>query len=173
MKIYDARRPYSAELTARNYSGLLRSVQHPPHEGVLWLVLATRRHGKTWTLRELEHRLGPPARYVDLRLPGGKKAWSSPGDQAPPGGCWLLDEPSGLIGAGTERTELQAAQDFLTRCEELRAAQTNVILALTPRELHQLQCADGDNRRLSFKSILRLDPLTPPEALKVARTPEA
>jgi 3',5'-cyclic AMP phosphodiesterase CpdA len=173
MKIYDARRPYDAALTARDYSGLLRSVRQPPHEGVLWLILAPRRYGKTWTLQELKNQLGPPARYMNLGLPGDKRAWLSSGEPTPPGGCWLLDEPSSLIGVGNEATGLKAARDFLTRCEALRAAQVNVILALTPRELHQLHRADEDDRRISFKSILRLEPLTATEVLKLARTPEA
>ncbi|KFA89138.1 metallophosphoesterase family protein [Archangium violaceum] len=172
MATYDARRGYDANLTARDYTELLQKVRTPPPEGALWLVLAPRRYGKTWTLRELEHRLGASACYLELRLPSDKKTWSS-SKKVKPEGFWLLDEISGLIETGDEATSLNAAQAFLSRCEKLRSARTSVILALTPRELHHLQRADGGNGRISFKSILRLDPLAPPEAAKLARTSEA
>jgi 3',5'-cyclic AMP phosphodiesterase CpdA len=172
MATYDARRGYDANLTARDYTELLHKVRTPPPEGALWLVLAPRRYGKTWTLRELEHRLGDSACYLELRLPGDKKSWASD-PMARPRVTWLLDEVSGLIGAGDEPPALKAAQDFLDRCEELRRARTNLVLALTPRELHQLQRADGGNGRISFKSILKLEPLALGEAAKLARTPEA
>ncbi|HYO52380.1 metallophosphoesterase [Archangium sp.] len=172
MATYDARRGYDAALTARDYSELLQKVQQPPPEGALWLVLAPRRYGKTWTLRELEHRLGASACYLELRLPTDKKTWAS-GKKVQPGGYWLLDELSGLIEAGDQAQSLKAARDFLSRCEKLRAARTNVILALTPRELHQLQSADERDGRISFKSILRLESLSDTEARRLARTPEA
>ena len=172
MATYHAGRGYEADLTARDYTELLEKVRKPPPEGALWLVLAPRRYGKTWTLKELNHRLGASACYLELRLPGNKEIWSS-GRKVKSGGSWLLDEISGLIETGDEATALKAAQDFLSRCEKLRGAKTNVILALTPRELHHLQRADGSNGRISFKSILRLEPLTLAEAAKVARTPEA
>ncbi|MBN1209281.1 MAG: metallophosphoesterase, partial [Myxococcaceae bacterium] len=172
MSVYDARRGWDAALTARDYSDLLQKVHKPPPEGALWLVLAPRRYGKTWTLRELQHRLGASACYLELRLPTDKKTWAS-SKKIQPGGCWLLDELSGLIETGDEATALEAAQDFLARCEKRRSANTNVILALTPRELHQLQRADGGSGRVSFKSILKLDPLTPAETARLARTPEA
>lgn len=172
MATYHAGRGYEADLTARDYTELLEKVRKPPPEGALWLVLAPRRYGKTWTLKELNHRLGASACYLELRLPGNKEIWSS-GRKVKSSGSWLLDEISGLIETGDEATALKAAQDFLSRCEKLRGAKTNVILALTPRELHHLQRADGSNGRISFKSILRLEPLTLAEAAKVARTPEA
>ncbi|ATB31884.1 metallophosphoesterase family protein [Melittangium boletus] len=172
MAIYDARRGYDENLTARDYTELLQKVRTPPPEGALWLVLAPRRYGKTWTLRELEHRLGVSSCYLELRLPSDKKTWSS-NKKVQSGGFWLLDEISGLIESSDEATALKAAQGFLSRCEKLRGAKTNVILALTPRELHQLQRADGGSGRISFKSILKLDPLAPVEATKLARTPEA
>ncbi len=172
MATYDARRGYDANLTARDYSDLLQKVREPPPEGALWLVLAPRRYGKTWTLRELKHRLGDAACYVDLRRPSDKILWSSR-EQVKPGGTWLLDEISGLIETGNEDTALKAAESFLARCEELWREARNMVLALTPRELHQLQDADGGNRRISFKSILRLEPLTSEETARLARTPEA
>ncbi|EPX62051.1 hypothetical protein D187_009954 [Cystobacter fuscus DSM 2262] len=172
MAVYDARRSYEPNLTARDYTELLQKVRTPPPEGALWLVLAPRRYGKTWTLRELEHRLGTSACYLDLRLPSDKKTWSS-GRKVQSGGFWLLDELSGLLESNDEATALKAAQGFLSRCEKLRSAKTSVILALTPRELHHLQRADRGNGRISFKSILRLDPLSSAEAAKLARTPEA
>jgi 3',5'-cyclic AMP phosphodiesterase CpdA len=172
MAIYDARRSHDAELTARDYSDLLQKIQRPPPDGALWLVLAPRRYGKTWTLKELEHRLAGRACYLELRWPGDKKIWSA-GRKVQPGGHWLLDEISGLIEASDKAKALQATQRFLSRCEKLRGARTNVVLALTPRELHQLQSADGNNGRISPKSILRLDPLTPKEIEKLSRTPEA
>jgi len=172
MATYDARRGYDAGLTARDYTDLLQRVRTPPPEGALWLVVAPRRYGKTWTLRALEHQLGASACYLELRLPTDKTTWSS-GKKVKPGGSWLLDEISGLVETGDEARSLQAAQEFLSRCEKLRSAKTNVVLALTPRELHDLQRADGGNRRISFKSILRLEPLAPEEAKKLARTPEA
>jgi hypothetical protein len=172
MATYDARRGYDAALTARDYSDLLQKVQRPPPEGALWLVLAPRRYGKTWTLRELEHRLGASACYLELRLPGDKKRWSSR-KQVPPGNHWLLDEISGLIEHSDEATALKATQEFLSRCEKLRGAKTTIVLALTPRELHQLQRVDGSNGRISPKSVLKLDSLSSTEAEKLARTPEA
>jgi 3',5'-cyclic AMP phosphodiesterase CpdA len=172
MATYDARRGYDETLTARDYSDLLQKVQKPPPEGALWLVLAPRRYGKTWTLRELEHRLGAAACYLDLRNSTDKKKWSASKPESPRG-CWLLDESSGLIETDDEAAQLKAAQDFLARCEKLRSAKANVILALTPRELHHLQLADRGAGRISFKSVLTLDPLAPAEAGRLARTPEA
>lgn len=171
MSTYDARRAYGTAPTARNYGDLVQQVRLPPSAGVLWLILAPRRYGKTWTLKALKSQLGASACYLELRHALDRKDWHS-GDKVKPGGYWLLDEVSGLLGSTTS-DPLEGARTFLARCEELKREETSVILALTPRELEQLQRADKDGGYVSFKSILTLPPLTPQEAGGVARTPEA
>ncbi|WP_224361001.1 metallophosphoesterase family protein [Hyalangium versicolor] len=172
MGTYDARRDFGTAPTARDYGELLQQVRRPPSAGVLWLVLAPRRYGKTWTLKALESRLGDSACYLDLRLALDREDWRA-GARIEQGGHWLLDEISGLVGKGTAPQDLASSQDFLTRCEKLKRAKTSIVLALTPREIEHLRHADKDGDYLSPKSILTLSPLSPKEVGEVARTTEA
>jgi len=185
MGTYDALRHYDAELTVRDYGELLQRFRKPPPDGVLWLVLAPRRYGKTWMLKELEHQLGASARYLDLRAPDQQKTWAS--RKQPPGEYFLLDELMGLLeqkprngrekqvgsSSVSEEHRLDQARGFLSRCAALHSAGTRVILALTPRELQLLQRVDEGSGRVSFKAVVSLPPFSSVEAEKQARTPEA
>jgi 3',5'-cyclic AMP phosphodiesterase CpdA len=186
MATYDAVRGYDPELTVRDYGELLQRLRKPPPDGALWLVLAPRRYGKTWTLKELRHRLGGAAHYLDLRDPEHQQEWSSR-TPAQPGEYWLLDEPMSMLKPAAKRKSgqkreardipdserLESARAFLTRCAALHKAGAVVILALTPRELHLLREADDGSGRVSLKSLVRLPPLTPERAWRQARTPGA
>ncbi|WP_437818383.1 metallophosphoesterase family protein [Sorangium sp. So ce1078] len=164
MRAFDVRRQYSPERDARDHGPLLDLLLSLPANGVIWPLVAARRAGKTWTLKALEHHLGSAGgtsvRYLDLRRVGAALP------AVPPGTTLLLDEPQLAGKGGTPRD----AVAFLRWCDDLYQARTRVLLAMSPAEWIALERAAGDAGLLSSRDMRFLDPLTPGEALKLART---
>ena len=131
----------------------LRESNTPPH-GHAWLLVGTRRSGKTWTLDALAHHLGDGARTHDLRTDGPLK-------QA----RWLLiDEPGKRIEAD--------AHGFAKECAKLKQRGAAIVLALTPAELTRLRAAAADTSCFSHKSLLQTPAVTDAMARQLARRPE-
>ncbi|WP_437959879.1 metallophosphoesterase [Sorangium sp. So ce119] len=165
MRAFDVRRPYSPERDVRDHGQLLDLLLSLPANGVVWPLVGARRAGKTWTLKALEHHLGSAGgmnvRYMDLRKAGPTLP------VVPPGTTLLLDEPQ-LAGKGGSPRDATA---FLRWCGDLYGSSTRVLLAMSPAEWIALErAADGDAGLLSSRDMRFLDPLTPAETLKLART---
>ncbi len=153
---FEKNRGHDAAYDVRDHAGLARLVSGRPAHGVLWLLVAARRGGKTWTLKSLEHLLGEQARYFDLRRVA----------QWPPRGkatVLLLDEPQLRPGDGRD------AAAFLDGCEALCLRGVSVVLALTPAELDVLRAFP----RVDEKSVRYIAPLTNDEAARMAGRTEA
>ncbi|WP_437626111.1 metallophosphoesterase family protein [Sorangium sp. So ce1151] len=165
MRAFDVRRSYSPERDVRDHAHLLDLLLSLPANGVVWPLVGARRAGKTWTLKALEHHLGSAGgmavRYMDLRRAGPTLP------VVPSGITLLLDEPQ-LAGKGGSPRDATA---FLRWCDDLYRANTRVLLAMSPAEWVALErAAGGDAGLLSSRDMRFLDPLTPDEALKLART---
>ncbi|WP_437283609.1 metallophosphoesterase [Sorangium sp. So ce375] len=165
MRAFDVRRPYSPERDVRDHGHLLDRLMSLPANGVLWPLVGARRAGKTWTLKALEHHLGladkTSVRYLDLRRVGPALP------SVPPGITLLLDEPQLAGQGGTPRD----ASAFLRWCRDLYSDNTRILLAMSPAEWIALErAAAGDAGLLSSRDMRFLDPLTPDETLKLART---
>lgn len=129
----------------------LGNSRKPPH-GYAWLIVGTRRSGKTWTLDAIAHHFG--TQTVDLRN----------GDPLKPAHLLLIDEPGKRIEAD--------ARGFAEECGRLHHDGTMIVLALTPVELMRLRAAAPDDSCFSHKSFLQLPPVTDTVALKIARNPQ-
>ena len=165
MRAFDVRRPYSPERDVRDHGHLLDLLLSLPAHGVVWPLVGARRAGKTWTLKALEHHLGSAGgtavRYMDLRKAGPTLP------VVPSGITLLLDEPQ-LAGKGGSPRDATA---FLRWCDDLYRANPRGLRAMSPAEWVALErAAGGDAGLLSSRDMRFLDPLTPDEALKLART---
>ncbi|WP_437993589.1 metallophosphoesterase [Sorangium sp. So ce145] len=165
MRAFDVRNPYSRERDVRDHGHLMDLLLSLPTNGVLWPLVGARRAGKTWTLKAIERRLclaeERTVRYLDLRNVGPEL----PG--VPPGTTLLLDEPQLAGKGGTPRD----ASAFLRWCGDLYRSNTKILLAMSPAEWIALErAAARDAGFLSSRDMRFLDPLTPAEALKLART---
>lgn len=156
-------RPYAPNLDVRDRDDLLARVESRPPNGVIWPLVASRRAGKTWTLRAIEHRINElqpgSARFVDMRSPDAPLAKAQPGDFI------LLDEPGGDIE--------KSARGLLERCAALHGEGKTIVIAMTPSEWDGLRKAGEKGARVSAKDLLFLAPLTPLESKKLARTKQA
>lgn len=156
-------RPYAPNLDVRDRDDLLTRVESRPPNGVLWPLVATRRAGKTWTLRAVEHRINQlqpgAARFFDLRSPDAPLA------KAPAGDCILLDEPGADIAKN--------AGALLDRLAALYTEGKTIVMAMTPSEWETLRKAGEKKARVSAKDLLFLAPLRPAEAKQLARTRQA
>lgn len=156
-------RPYDPKLDVRDRDDLFVRTEGLPQNGVFWPLVAARRAGKTWTLQALLHRwntLSPgSARYFDLRRPNPR--FGSP----EPGQCLLLDEPGELF-----QNEGRA---FLERLGEYYRAGVIIVAAMTPSEWELVRDIGTRSAHISPKDLLFLEPLSPSEAQKLARTPKA
>ncbi|WP_437768496.1 metallophosphoesterase [Sorangium sp. So ce281] len=165
MRAFDVRRPYSPERDVRDHGHLLDLLLSLPANGVLWPLVGARRAGKSWMLKAIQHHLGLAqgtiVRYIDLRNVGPALP------SVPPGTTLLLDEPQLAGKAGSRRD----ASAFLRWCADLYSTNTKILLAMSPAEWIALErAAAGDAAFLSSRDMRFLDPLTPSEALKLART---
>ncbi|WP_437729491.1 metallophosphoesterase [Sorangium sp. So ce861] len=164
MGAFNVRRPYSPERDVRDHGQLLDLLLSLPANGVLWPLVGARRAGKTWTLKALAHHLGSAGEtsvlYLDLR-----RAATLPA--VPPGTTLLLDEPQLAGNGGSPRDAIA----FLRWCDGLYRESTRILLAMSPAEWVALErAAAGDAGLLSSRDMRFLAPLTPDEALKLART---
>jgi len=154
--VFEKNRGHDAAFDVRDHAGFARLVAVRPAHGVLWLLVAARRGGKTWTLKALEHHLGEQARYLDLRH---VESWPPRGRST----VLLLDEPQLRPGDGRD------AAAFLKGCEALCQRGVSVVLALTPAELDVLRPFP----RVDEKSVRYIAPLTDDEAARMAGRTEA
>lgn len=161
MPIFNTASAYSPERDVRLawHTDLATSVRAPPANGALWLVLAPRRHGKTWTLDALRRLLGDSSKRLDLRSDAEEFLTYA----RPPLTHLLLDECNGLIEPA-RKVEGAAVRRFLQQCENLTKLGTVIVLALTPRELDALLRQDPKGARVSPRSIIPIPPLTPAQA---------
>lgn len=167
MSVFDVDRDYVPELDVRDHGRMQDRLERLPHHGVLTPIAASRRGGKTWTLRAMERRMNAArpgwAKYLDLR------AYSTlPEDLS--AGCLLLDEPE-LAAAPADRA--RDAGRLLDWCATMRGAGTRVVLAMIPAEWVKLREADPAGARVSMKELQFIRPLQPLEAKRLARTASA
>lgn len=164
MAVFNVRSPYSADRDVRDHAHLLDLLRSLPVNGVVWPLVGARRAGKTWTLKALEHHLarvpGTSALYLDLRKSGPALPSVSPGTTL------LLDEPQ-LAGKGGSPRD---AATFLAWCNDLYRSNIRVLLAMSPAEWMALESVAPAGELVSARDMRFLDPLTPAEAMKLART---
>ena len=167
MNVFDVNRGYDPDLDVRDYGSMQDRLERLSHNGVLMPIAASRRGGKTWTLRAMERRMNAArpgsAKYIDLR-----SYPKLPGD--PPAGCLLLDEPQ---FAADPADRARDAGRFLDWCVKMHGAGTRVVLAMTPAEWVKLGEADRTGARISMKDLQFIRPLQPLEAKRLARTTAA
>jgi 3',5'-cyclic AMP phosphodiesterase CpdA len=161
MPIFNTAAAYSPERDVRLawHADLAAIVRAAPANGALWLVLAPRRYGKTWTLKGLQLRLGDSSKILDLRSDAEEFLTYA----RPPLTHLLLDECNGLIEPA-RKVDGAAVRRFLQHCETLTKLGTVVVLALTPRELDALLRHDPKGARCSPRSIIPIPPLTAAQA---------
>jgi 3',5'-cyclic AMP phosphodiesterase CpdA len=157
-----ARKDYDPRLDVRGdyHDSLAERLQGSRPNGPIWLLLAARRMGKSWTLQGVQHRLGvQKGTVLDLGGDGGKIL-----DGDPPSLHLLLDEP----GRRLEAPAVAAA--FIERCAELRQRGITILLALSPAEWFLLRQADQLRQWLDEKDLLPpLEPLTAAQARHLAK----
>lgn len=133
-------RPYEPDLDMRDHQPLAARFSAPPGDGVLSVLVAPRRSGKTWSLSAIARAIGRGAIVVDLRRANLDAGVHRSNDVV------LCDEPGILLGDGGT-----GAPKLLGFCEALHTKGARVVLALTPREYGLLRAADEAWSRLSPK----------------------
>ncbi len=151
---FDTTRSYRKDLDVRDWTLWKDRLLEEQPNGPFWVILGPRRFGKTWALRGIEALLSKFARYVDL---GAEPDALNETSQS----ILLLDEPGRALKAD--------ARAFVERCRSL-SERTKIVLAVTPREWAQLVAAVPELARNLRLDRQLLPPLTPDQALTLART---
>lgn len=157
MIYFDPNRTYSAERDVRPNLQLLERMRVSMPEGSLWVLVGTRRSGKTWALRGVLTELvrggaaKEKAKWIDLRSFESAFFAGTPTHL-------LLDEPGSLLERDPRR--------LLERCAKLKGQGCRVVAAMTPREWALLRAAGG--AQIHVRDRLVLTPLGADQSLKMA-----
>ncbi len=165
MAEFNPRGVWTRELDVRDWSRFVDRIKSGPPRGSLWLLVGTRRSGKTWGLRALNDELG--GHEINLRDEG-----SGALDEAP-AGLVIIDEPgSYLRGDDVGRSEARHRPErFLEWCHK-RKRNGAVVLALTPGELSMLEVASRGLARIDSDDREFVGPLDARQARQKAQRNE-
>lgn len=157
MTQFDPNRTYSSERDVRSNSLLLARLRDSKPEGCLWVLVGSRRSGKSWALSGLHGELlrcgvaSSKVKLVDLKSKESALFSGTPSHL-------LLDEPGELLARDPRR--------ILERCAELKERGGKVVVAVTPCEWSRL--ADAGRGLLHVRDRLVLAPLSGEQAARLA-----
>lgn len=164
---YNPQLGYSPQRDVRTYDDLVELLRDSQPTGFLWPLIGTRRSGKTWALRAVEHTLGEQAARLDFT---GHEQLPEP-PEAP---ILLIDEPGRWLlvqGNGpTPRPDPVRVTTFIAWCRRLKTAGRRLLVAMTPAEWSAL-AEHSDRTGCVSPTDLQphLRPLTPAQATRIAR----
>jgi 3',5'-cyclic AMP phosphodiesterase CpdA len=158
---------YVSSRDVRQLAERARRIAESAPNGRSWVIVTSRRAGKTWLLRGLRHvlaeRYDDPESAVWLDLRSSSSGWPPPGSPR----VWLLDEPGPLIDSQ------DAVRSFLNGLTELQARGSKVLVACTPAEWSTLRSVGDCDAVLDPKDVTAINPLTDVEvSAMTARAPD-
>lgn len=129
---FDPFADYDPALDALDRSTQVRRAKGDPPGALCWVFVASRRGGKTWTLKALRHHLGAQAQYIDAQ----GSCFSAPSGLQR-GDVLLIDEPGHTLES--------RGVAFVDECRKLQREGVRVVVAMTPAEHERLSslCKPG------------------------------
>jgi hypothetical protein len=164
MAEFDPSGPWDRTLDVRDWDNFANRIRQGQPRGSLWLLVGTRRSGKTWGLGALKSALG--GRVINLRDEGTGALTAAAHDER-----LLVDEPGSHL-RGHDVGQEQAArrpERFLEWCHERKRAGVPVLLALTPGEFDLLAVASRGQARVEWEDVEFVQALTPARAQQKAK----